>query len=110
MRTEHVLLFFSALLLDDTSKRSLIPHVSDFMLLISSSTRAGLLLMVLQTLGTVSRAMVQMIANEYFAQKLLELQIILLGSIRCPIANLEDVCTEYTYPDTLTLNFLLLII
>lgn len=51
---QSVFFFFSALLLDDTSKRCLIPHVSEFILLFDSPTRTGLLFMVLPSLGAIS--------------------------------------------------------
>lgn len=87
--------FFSVLLLDDTSKRPLIPHVSEFILLIHSPTRAGLLFMVLPSLGPISRPMAGMTASEYFVHQLLELQIIPLNVtvLSSGYQITQDVCT-----------------
>lgn len=77
---QNMFFFFSVLLLDDTSKKPLILHVSEFILMIRSPTRAGSLLMVWPSLEPISRPVVQMIVNEYLsAHQLLELQIILLN-------------------------------
>lgn len=72
--------FFSVLLLDDTSKRPLIPHVTKFILLIRSPTGAGSLAALLPNLGPISRPM-QMVANGSLtvAPQLVELQIIMLN-------------------------------
>lgn len=55
--------FFSALLLDDTSKRPLILRVSEFILLFDSPTRTGSRFMVLPSLGAISEAGHQRGAN-----------------------------------------------
>lgn len=62
VRERNMFSFFSVLLLDDTSKRPLIPHVTKFILLIRSPTGAGSLAALLPNLGPISRPM-QMVAN-----------------------------------------------
>lgn len=76
---QNMFFFFSVLPLDDTSKSPLIPHVSEFILQIHVPARTGSLLVVLPSLGAISRPMMQMIVNEFLAHQLLELQISLLN-------------------------------